>query len=70
MAGLETHHGAEFKRLAALLFEHPQIDSPRSKGRRGLSMSVLPYTVIYRCASSARIAASVRSYSPSPKCLY
>ena len=39
---------AEFKRLAALLVEHPEIGSPRSKGRRGFSMSVFPYTVIYR----------------------
>lgn len=39
---------AEFKRLASLLLEHPEIGSPRSNGRRGLSMSVFPYTVIYR----------------------
>ena len=39
---------AEFKRLAALLAEHPEIGSPRSKDRRGFSMSVFPYTVIYR----------------------
>ena len=37
---------AEFKRLGALLIEHPEIGSPRSNGRRGLSMSVFPYTVI------------------------
>lgn len=39
---------AEFKRLAALLVEHPEIGSPRSKGRRGFAMSVFPYTVVYR----------------------
>jgi toxin ParE1/3/4 len=39
---------AEFKRLATLLLEHPEIGSPRSNGRRGFSMSVFPYTVIYR----------------------
>lgn len=39
---------AEVKRLAALLLEHPEIGSPRSNGRRGFSMSVFPYTVIYR----------------------
>ena len=38
---------AEFKRLAALLVEHPEIGSPRSNRRRSLSMSVFPYTVIY-----------------------
>jgi toxin ParE1/3/4 len=41
---------AEFKRLAALLVEHPAIGSPRSKGRRGFSMSIFPYTIIYRAA--------------------
>ncbi len=39
---------AEFKRLSNLLIEHPSIGSPRTKGRRGFSMSVFPYTVIYR----------------------
>jgi len=39
---------AEFKRLATLLVEHPDIGSPRSNGRRGFSMSVFPYTVVYR----------------------
>ena len=33
---------AEFKRLAALIVEHPDIGSPRSNGRRGFSMSVFP----------------------------
>ena len=39
---------AEFKRIATLLIGHPEIGSPRSKGRRGFSMIVFPYTVIYR----------------------
>lgn len=39
---------AEFKRLSRLLVAHPGIGSPRSKERRGFSMSVFPYTVIYR----------------------
>lgn len=39
---------AEFKRLGALLLEHPDIGAPRPNGRRSLSMSVFPYTVIYR----------------------
>jgi plasmid stabilization system protein ParE len=38
----------EFKRLVSLLLEYPQVGSPRSNGRRGLSMKVFPYTVIYR----------------------
>ena len=43
---------AEFKRLATLLVEHPEIGSPRSKGRRGFSMSVFPYTVIYHVSAN------------------
>lgn len=39
---------AEFKRLALLLTEQPEIGAPRSNGRRGFPMSVFPYTVIYR----------------------
>ena len=42
---------AEFKRLSNLLIEHPGIGSPRTKGRRGFSMSVFPYTVIYRAGA-------------------
>lgn len=42
---------AEFKRVSTILLEHPTIGSPRSRGRRGLSMSVFPYTVIYRVSS-------------------
>jgi len=42
---------AEFKRLSKLLIEHPVIGSPRTKGRRGFSMSVFPYTVIYRAGA-------------------
>lgn len=42
---------AEFKRLATLLLEHPEIGLPRSKDRRGFSMSVFPYTVIYRASA-------------------
>lgn len=42
---------AEFKRLATLLLEHPEIGSPRSNGRRSFSMSVFPYTVIYRASA-------------------
>jgi plasmid stabilization system protein ParE len=38
----------EFKRLVSLLQEYSQIGSPRSNGRRALSMKVFPYTVIYR----------------------
>ncbi|MBK1614075.1 hypothetical protein CKO44_11415 [Rubrivivax gelatinosus] len=39
---------AEFKRMGALLTDQPEIGSPRSRGRRGLAMSIFPYTLIYR----------------------
>jgi toxin ParE1/3/4 len=38
----------EFKRVAHLLLEFPAIGSPRTGGRRGFSLSLFPYTVIYR----------------------
>ena len=41
----------EFKAVSALLLQHPEIGSPRAAGRRGLSMNVFPYTVIYRGTS-------------------
>lgn len=43
---------AEFKRLTSLLLEQPEIGSPRAHGRRGLSMRVFPYTVIYRASAT------------------
>ncbi len=45
---------AEFKKLASLFIENPNIGSPRPKGRRGFSMGIFSYTVIYR-ASAAEI---------------
>ena len=42
---------AEFKKVAALLAEHPEIGAPRAAGRRGLCMNVFPYTVIYRATA-------------------
>lgn len=41
---------AEFKRVAALLAERPEMGSPRSRGRRGFALSIFPYTVIYKHA--------------------
>lgn len=38
----------EFRRLVSLLSEHPEIGAPRSRGLRGMTMSIFPYTVIYR----------------------
>lgn len=42
---------AEFKRIASLLREHPDIGLPRSEGRRAFSLGLFPYTVIYRARS-------------------
>jgi plasmid stabilization system protein ParE len=47
---------SEFKRLAALIEQHPEIGSPRKGGRRGFSMSIFPYTVIYRPGAACRRA--------------
>lgn len=39
---------AEFKRVAYVLLEFPAIGSPKTRGRRGFSLSLFPYTIIYR----------------------
>ena len=57
---------AEFKRLASLLIEHPNIGSPRSKGRRGFAMSVFPYSVIYRATSDEITVLVVKHDSKRP----
>ena len=45
---LAITQGDDPKRVATLLLEFPGLGSPRSRGRRGFSMSLFPYTVIYR----------------------
>lgn len=47
-AALAARFIFEFKTVSTLLLRHPEIGSPRPAGRRGLSMNVFPYTVIYR----------------------
>lgn len=47
-AALAARFVAEFRRLSQVLIEHPEIGAPRSRGRRGFSIRVFPYTVIYR----------------------
>jgi plasmid stabilization system protein ParE len=47
-AALAARFVAEFKRTAALLTKQPEIGSPRSGGRRGIAMTIFPYTVIYK----------------------
>ena len=57
---------AEFKRVANLLLEFPGLGSPRSGGRRGFSMSVFPYTVIYRAAGNGIFVLVVKHDSRRP----
>ena len=47
-AAVASKFVAEFKRVAQVLLEFPGIGSPRSRGRRGFSLSLFPYTIIYR----------------------
>jgi toxin ParE1/3/4 len=57
---------AEFKRVANLLLEFPGLGSPRSSGRRGFSMSIFPYTVIYRASGSGILILVVKHDSRRP----
>lgn len=38
----------EFKRVCELLATHPDIGTARSRGNRGVSLNMFPYTIIYR----------------------
>ena len=38
----------EFKRVAGLISDYPDIGSSRGKGLCGITMAAFPYTVIYR----------------------
>ncbi|NWG74837.1 MAG: type II toxin-antitoxin system RelE/ParE family toxin, partial [Rubrivivax sp.] len=57
---------AEFKRVAALLAEFPELGSPRSDGRRGFSMSIFPYTVVYRAKGDGILVLVVKHDSRRP----
>ena len=57
---------AEVKRLAGLIVQHPEIGSPRSKGRRGFAMSVFPYTMIYRAGAEEITILVVKHDSKRP----
>ena len=43
----------EFKRVTALISDHPEIGPSRGKGLRGVTMAAFPYTVIYRHNTSS-----------------
>lgn len=57
---------AEFKRISHLLMEFPGLGSPRSRGRQGFSMSVFPYTVIYKAADDGIMVLVVKHDSRRP----
>lgn len=57
---------AEFKRVSQLLFEFPGIGSSRSRGRQGFSMSMFPYTVIYRSNADGIVVLIVKHDSRRP----
>jgi plasmid stabilization system protein ParE len=56
----------EFKKVMAILLEHSQIGSPRSNGKRGISMKVFPYTVIYRATAQEVVILVVKHDSRRP----
>lgn len=57
---------AEVKRVSQLLLEFPGIGSPRSRGRRGFSMTMFPYTVIYRSNADGIMVLVVKHDSRRP----
>jgi plasmid stabilization system protein ParE len=57
---------AEFKRVSKLLLEFPGIGSPRSRGRQDFSMSIFPYTVIYRSSAEGIFVLVVKHDSRRP----
>lgn len=57
---------AEFKRMSQLLLEFPGIGSSRSRGRQGFSMSMFPYTVIYRSNADGIVVLIVKHDSRRP----
>lgn len=56
---------AEFKRVSQLLLEFPAFGSPRSRGRKGFSMTMFPYTVI----SNGEIIEDYPDDKYGPSCL-
>jgi toxin ParE1/3/4 len=57
---------AGFKRVSQLLLEFPGIGSPRSRGRRGFSMTMFPYTVVYRSSADGIMGLVVKHGSRRP----
>lgn len=57
---------AEFRRVSQLLLEFPGIGSPLARGRQGFSMTMFPYTVIYRSNAEGIMVLVVKHYSRRP----
>jgi len=57
---------AEPKRVSKLPLEFPGIGSPRSRGRQGFSMSMFPYTVVYRSSVEGVFVLVVKHHSRRP----
>ena len=59
---------AEFKRVAHVLLEFPAIGSPRTQGRRGFSLSLFPYAIVYRQTKDGTTILVVKHDRRRPKC--
>ena len=57
---------AELKRVSQLLLEFPGVGSARSRGRQGFSMTLFPYTVIYRSSAGGITVLVVKHDSRRP----
>jgi toxin ParE1/3/4 len=57
---------AEFKRVSGMLLECPGLGAPRSRGRRGYSMTIFPYTVIYRADNDGILVLVVKHDARRP----
>ena len=58
---------AEFKRVAHALLEFPGIGSPKTRGRRGFSLSLFPYTIVYRQTNDGITSLVVKHNRRRPK---
>lgn len=58
---------AEFRRVAHVLLEFPEIGSPRTRGRRGFPLSLFPYTIVYRQTTDGIMILVVKHDRRRPK---
>lgn len=57
---------SEFERVAQLLVEQPDIDTPTTKGRRIFALRVFPYSVVYRSLDTGIRVVVVRHQHRKP----